>query len=46
VSARTIASAEAADGPPPVQVRTLERIRAALEAAGIEFTRNDGVRRR
>ena len=40
VSPRTIANAEAADGPPPVQVQTLERIRATLEEAGIEFTRN------
>jgi DNA-binding Xre family transcriptional regulator len=43
VSPRTIHSAEGVDGPPPVQVQTLERIRAALESAGVEFTRNNGV---
>jgi transcriptional regulator with XRE-family HTH domain len=43
VSPRTVTSAEGVDGAPPVQVRSLELIRAALEAAGVEFTRNNGV---
>jgi transcriptional regulator with XRE-family HTH domain len=42
VSPTTIARCEAADGVPRVQVGTLERIRAALEAEGIEFQQNAG----
>jgi DNA-binding LacI/PurR family transcriptional regulator len=42
VSPTTVARCEAADGVPRVQVGTLERIRAALEAEGIEFTQNAG----
>jgi transcriptional regulator with XRE-family HTH domain len=37
VAASTIARCEAADGIPPVSVRTLEKIRRALEGAGVEF---------
>ena len=42
ISHTTLARCEAVDGTPPVQVRTLERIRAAFEAEGIEFTQNAG----
>ena len=37
VAASTIARCEAVDNIPPVSVRTLEKIRRALEGAGIEF---------
>jgi hypothetical protein len=51
VSPRTLRNAEGAEGIPPVQVRTLDRIRRALAAGGVEFTQNAGgvgvrVRRR
>jgi transcriptional regulator with XRE-family HTH domain len=42
VSPRTLRNAEGADGIPPVQVRTLDRIRRALEAGGVEFTQSAG----
>jgi transcriptional regulator with XRE-family HTH domain len=42
VSPTTVARCEGANGVPPVQVGTLERIRRALEAAGVEFTQNAG----
>jgi transcriptional regulator with XRE-family HTH domain len=42
VSPRTLRNAEGAEGIPPVQVRTLDRIRRALEAGGVEFTQNAG----
>ena len=43
VSWRTIQRAEAAGaGVPRMHIATLEKIRAALEAAGIEFTQNAG----
>jgi transcriptional regulator with XRE-family HTH domain len=42
VSPRTLRNAESAEDIPPVQVRTLDRIRRALEAGGVEFTQNAG----
>jgi DNA-binding XRE family transcriptional regulator len=43
VSPTTVARCEAADGMPRVQIGTLERIRDAFEAAGVEFTQNAGT---
>ena len=45
VSPRTINSAERADGVPRMHIETLEKIKAALEAAGIELipTRQSSV---
>lgn len=37
VGLRTLKRAEAEDGPPKSSVTTLEKIRKAFEAAGIEF---------
>lgn len=37
VSRRTIVSIEAAEGVPPANASTLDAIRKALEASGIEF---------
>jgi len=37
VSRRTIVSVEAAEGVPPTNASTLDAIRRALEASGIEF---------
>jgi predicted transcriptional regulator len=42
VAASTIARCEAADGIPPVSVRTLNKIRKALEDAGVEFLGGNG----
>jgi len=42
VSHNTVSRCEAVDGVPRVQTATLERIRHAFEAAGIEFTQNAG----
>ena len=37
VAPSTIARCERVDGLPPVSIRTLEKIKTALEAAGVEF---------
>ena len=42
VSRNTIIRCERVDGMPPVQTSTLERIRRACEAAGVEFIQNAG----
>ena len=38
ITSKTIQRIEAEDGPPESSVATLEKIRKAFEAAGIEFT--------
>jgi len=40
VSLRTMYTVETSIGPPPVTIRTMQRIVSALEASGIEFQQN------
>jgi predicted transcriptional regulator len=46
VSPETIHRAESVDGDPPVTIAHLHAIERALEAAGVEFTNDDGVKLR
>ena len=46
VHANTVAKIEASPGPISARMETVRRLQQALEAAGIEFLSNEGVRRR
>lgn len=41
VSLSTVKRMQAADGTPPVSVKTLEPVQRALEQAGVKFTNGD-----